>query len=161
MKAFRKVLTFGLLTVLLTLVLLVPTTKAANGNDAQATVPLKTKDLGTWGIGTQDCGSLFPVVVETTGTGTHLGAYSYSARECADFATMSYAGEFTITAADGATLFGTYSGSFDFDETEISFIARSIPSTEARDGSSTLQDSLRFPGLRIQFPLWTSRCFLD
>ena len=29
---------------------------------------------------------------------------------------MSYAGEFTITAADGATLFGTYSGSFDFDE---------------------------------------------
>ena len=69
MKAFRKVLTFGLLTVLLTLVLLVPTTKAANGNDTQATVPLKTKDLGTWGIGTQDCGSLFPVVVETTGTG--------------------------------------------------------------------------------------------
>jgi hypothetical protein len=56
------------------------------------------------------------VVVENTGTGTHMGRYTYVSHECADLDAMSYQGEFTMTAADGATLFGRYAGTFNFDD---------------------------------------------
>ena len=53
------------------------------------------------------------VVLEVTGTGhaTHLGRHSGFYRECLDPATGAVTGgTFTLTAADGDTIFGTFSG---------------------------------------------------
>jgi hypothetical protein len=53
------------------------------------------------------------VILEVTGTGhtTHLGNYSGNYRECLDPATGAVtAGTFTLTAANGDKVFGTYSG---------------------------------------------------
>lgn len=78
---------------------------------AGASVPLKGADNGSWGIGGHECGSLLPVWVETAGTATHLGRYGYVSQECVDLG----AGTFTITAANGDTIVGTYAGTFTVD----------------------------------------------
>jgi hypothetical protein len=80
-----------------------------------ARVPLKISDSGSWGVGVHDCGSQLPVFVDTTGTGTHLGRYAYASQECADLGGATFAGAFTITAANGDTLVGTYAGTFTVD----------------------------------------------
>jgi hypothetical protein len=82
---------------------------------AGAQVPFKAADAGTWGVGAHDCGSQLPVFVDTVGTGTHLGRYSYASEECADLGAATFAGAFTITAANGDTLVGTYAGTFTVD----------------------------------------------
>jgi hypothetical protein len=47
----------------------------------------------------------------TTGHGTHLGKYTVVAQEIINLATLEVtAGSFTITAANGDTIVGTYSG---------------------------------------------------
>lgn len=86
---------------------------------AGAEVPFKGADAGTWGEGTHDCGALFPVFVETSGQATHVGSYSYSARECVNFATSTYSGTWQITAANGDILSGTYAGSFEIVGSDI------------------------------------------
>jgi hypothetical protein len=106
----------GLVTGVLSLSSLVgPAPRIARAENTNNT-PFKADDSGSWGFGSHDCGALLPVVVDTTGTGTHLGHYKYTAQECADLEALTYDGVFTIKAADGATLFGTYAGTFDFDE---------------------------------------------
>ncbi|HWQ23878.1 MAG TPA: hypothetical protein VNK94_07215 [Gaiellaceae bacterium] len=82
---------------------------------ASSDVPFAASDRGSWGVGTHDCGSSLPVWVETSGVGTHVGRYRYSSRECADLGDGTYAGSFTVTAANGDTIEGSYAGTFTVD----------------------------------------------
>ena len=73
--------------------------------------PLKGSESGTFRmLGPCETGG---IVLEVTGSGhsTQLGSYTGSYRECLDPATGAVtAGTFTLTAADGDKVFGTYSG---------------------------------------------------
>jgi hypothetical protein len=80
-----------------------------------AQVPFRAADSGSWGVGTHNCGSQLPVFVDTIGTGTHLGRYAYASQECADLGAATFAGMFTLTAANGDMLSGTYAGTFTVD----------------------------------------------
>jgi hypothetical protein len=83
-------------------------------------VPFKGSDRGSWGVDASDrCGSLLPVWVETSGKGLHVGRYTYSSRECADLGAGTYAGAFTLTAANGDTIVGHYAGTFTADASNI------------------------------------------
>lgn len=93
---------------------------------AGAQVPLKGADAGTWGQGTHDCGSLFPVFVETSGVATHVGKYSYSSQECVDFDHATYEGRFELTAANGDTIVGPYTGTFTVVGTTIHYEQQNI-----------------------------------
>jgi hypothetical protein len=74
-------------------------------------LPLKGSELGTFRLlGPCETGGM---VLEVTGTGhtSQLGHYSGRYRECLDPATGAVtAGAFTLTAANGDDVFGTYSG---------------------------------------------------
>ena len=75
-------------------------------------VPFKSSDLGGFEIvGT--CGN--PLVVLTddwgSGTGTHIGKYTFRASECVNLMTLTVTdGRWSITAANGDTLSGRYAG---------------------------------------------------
>ena len=78
---------------------------------ADARVPVKGTETGTFEM-VGPCGTS-GVVLEVTGTGhaTRLGHYSGFYRECLDPATGAVTGgTFTLTAADGDTVFGSYNG---------------------------------------------------
>ena len=74
-------------------------------------VPFRAAEGGTFQLlGSCEASGM---VIDVTGTGdaTHLGAYSAHYRECFAPATGAVTnGSFTLTAANGDTLFGTYSG---------------------------------------------------
>jgi hypothetical protein len=74
-------------------------------------VSLKAVENGTFQLlGPCETGGL---VLEVTGTdyATHLGNYNSHSRECFDPATgVVTGGSFTLTAANGDIVFGTYSG---------------------------------------------------
>jgi hypothetical protein len=78
---------------------------------ANARLHLKGQETGTFRLlGPCESGGM---ILEVTGTGhtTHLGTYSGNYRECLDPATGAVtAGAFTLTAANGDKVFGTYSG---------------------------------------------------
>ena len=78
---------------------------------AKDRLPLKGSESGTFRLlGPCETGG---IVLEVTGTGhsTRLGTYSARYRECLDPATGAVTnGTFTLTAADGDTVFGTFSG---------------------------------------------------
>jgi len=77
---------------------------------AGSQVPFKGADVGTFSLpGACSDGSL-QVVIEGSGTATHLGRYRYEANECFNPVTGAFSGEPTVTAANGDQLFGTYSG---------------------------------------------------
>jgi len=71
------------------------------------TVPHKEKSTGQI---TSDTGSRQDWVAE--GTGTHFGRYTESGHHDYSALDGSLSGEFTVTAADGSTISGTYEGSF-------------------------------------------------
>jgi len=78
---------------------------------AGADVPLKGSDVGGFTVtpgGVCDPG-WFQVDIVGSGTATHVGKYAYQAVECFDGA-RHYEGEFTLTAANGDTIVGTYRG---------------------------------------------------
>jgi hypothetical protein len=50
------------------------------------------------------------VVINGTGRATQLGAYTYTATECFDAASGTFAGSATLTAANGDRIAGTYEG---------------------------------------------------
>ena len=80
----------------------------AGANDK---LPLKGSETGTFQL-LGPC-EVSGVIIDVTGTGhsTQLGHYSGHYRECLDPATGAVtAGTFTLTAADGDKVFGTYSG---------------------------------------------------
>jgi hypothetical protein len=78
---------------------------------AKDRLPLKGSEAGTFQLlGPCDTGGM---VLEVAGTGhtTRLGNYSGNYRECLDPATGAVtAGAFTLTAANGDKVFGTFSG---------------------------------------------------
>jgi len=74
-------------------------------------VPLKGSETGTFQL-VGPCGTS-GVIVDVTGTGhsTALGKYDGNFRECLDPATGAVTGgTFTLTAANGDKVFGTYGG---------------------------------------------------
>jgi len=74
-------------------------------------MPLNGSETGTFRI-VGSCNTS-GIVIDVTGTGhsTQLGKYSSHYRECFDPATGAVTGgSFTLTAANGDTLFGTYGG---------------------------------------------------
>jgi hypothetical protein len=78
---------------------------------AGAQVPLKGADRGTFTLTADGCGpGVFAVVIDDTGRATHLGAYAYHSNECFNGATGAFDGTFTMTAANGDTISGTYAG---------------------------------------------------
>ena len=78
---------------------------------ASAQVPLKGADSGSFTLTPDGCGAgIFAVVVDDSGHATHLGAYAYHSNECFNGATGEFAGTFTMTAANGDTISGTYAG---------------------------------------------------
>jgi len=96
----------GLLAPLVLLALALPMQAAANDR-----LPLMGSESGTFRLlGPCETGGM---ILEVTGTGhsTRLGGYSARYRECLDPATGAVThGTFTLTAADGDEIFGTYSG---------------------------------------------------
>lgn len=78
---------------------------------AKDRLPLRGSESGTFQLlGPCETGGM---ILEVTGTGhtTQLGNYSGSYRECLDPATGAVtAGTFTLTAANGDKVFGTFSG---------------------------------------------------
>lgn len=108
--------------------------------------PLKASDAGEfWFPDEHGCGSAIEVVIAGSGHGTQLGSYTFEATECFDPATGAVDdGAFTITAADGSTLVGTYSGHVEptEDPEVIAYIETAIVTggTGRFDGSTaTLQ----------------------
>ena len=95
--------------------LVLPTAALASG-----TVPYKGIDVGSWAIGTEHCDGSFVintsgVAIINTGVATHVDRYKYSSHECADPGGVTYAGVFTITAANGGTIVGSYAGTVRVD----------------------------------------------
>ena len=78
---------------------------------AKDRLPLKGSEAGTFQLlGPCEMGGM---ILEVTGTGhaTQLGSYSARYRECLDPATGAVTdGTFTLTAADGDKVFGTFTG---------------------------------------------------
>jgi hypothetical protein len=78
---------------------------------AGSTVPLKAKDAGSGSPLGPPVGSVIQTADTGTGEATHLGRYSLTAGETIDLATGAVTnGHFTLTAANGDTVSGTYSG---------------------------------------------------
>jgi hypothetical protein len=77
---------------------------------AAATAPLTASESGTFQL-LGACASGVVLDVNGTGEATQLGNYAAHYRECFDPATGAVtSGSFTLTAANGDTLFGSYSG---------------------------------------------------
>lgn len=77
---------------------------------ADEQVPFRGRDAGYFVI-TPMGGPMVLTQDFTTGHGTHLGAYSLVAQEDINLETLAVTnGSFTITAANGDTIYGTYSG---------------------------------------------------
>lgn len=78
---------------------------------ARDQLPIKGSEAGTFRfLGPCESGGL---ILEVTGSGhsTQLGDYSAHYRECLDLSTGAVTdGTFTLTAANGDTVFGTFSG---------------------------------------------------
>jgi hypothetical protein len=86
---------------------------------ASGTVPYKGIDVGNWAIGTEPCDGSFVintsgVAIIKTGVAPDVFRYTYSSHECATGA-VTYAGVFTITAANGGTIVGSYAGTVRVD----------------------------------------------
>ena len=85
---------------------------------AGSQVPLEGADAGGFGPGNHACAPGYdPLDIDGAGNATHVGKYTYHADECFNGATLLFDGSYTITAANGDTIVGTYSGavpSIDF-----------------------------------------------
>jgi hypothetical protein len=77
---------------------------------ASADVPYKGSDGGGYTVPGTCSAGIYHVVITGVGHGTHVGRYAYDASECYDPVANTVSGDFTITAANGDTLFGTYEG---------------------------------------------------
>ena len=83
---------------------------AAANVDAGVNVPLQGKDTFNAAV-VGGSGSVIDTVDSGSGTVTHLGNFTMTASESVDFASMTVRnGTFTLTAANGDTVIGTYSG---------------------------------------------------
>lgn len=76
---------------------------------AAAQVPFKGSDRGVFTV-PGPCDGGLQVLISGVGNATHLGRYVYASTECFDPATGAFAGTPTLTAANGDTIVGSYSG---------------------------------------------------
>ena len=76
------------------------------------TVPLKGSLDGTVVISPQSPPFAF-VVITASGTGTHVGHFTLQMPHLVNFGTATGDGTFTLTAANGDTLTGTFTGQAD------------------------------------------------
>jgi hypothetical protein len=74
-----------------------------------AEVPFRGSDSGGFEL-PGSCPGGEEVVINGTGHATHLGAYVYTATECFDLQSGTFAGSATLTAANGDAMVGTYQG---------------------------------------------------
>lgn len=78
---------------------------------AGSQVPLKGGDAGGFGPGDHSCASGYdPLDINGSGNATQVGAYTYHADECFNGATLLFYGSFSMTAANGDTVVGSYAG---------------------------------------------------
>ncbi len=77
---------------------------------AGAQVPYKGSDSGGFTVPRTCAPGVFQIDINGTGTATLVGKYAYHADECFDPVASTVSGNFTVTAANGDTIFGTYSG---------------------------------------------------
>jgi hypothetical protein len=106
MTALRRRLHSASLLLVLGMAFVLPTQASAGSQ-----VPLKGSDRGGFTLTADGCGpGVFAVVVDDAGQATHLGAYAYHSNECFNGATGAFSGTFTMTAANGDTISGTYAG---------------------------------------------------
>jgi hypothetical protein len=77
---------------------------------AGAEVPYKGSDSGNYTIPGTCAAGIFRIAITGQGHGTLVGSYNYDASECYDPVANAVTGSFTVTAANGDTIFGTYSG---------------------------------------------------
>ncbi len=77
---------------------------------AGAQVPYRGSDSGGFTVPGTCAPGIFQIDINGTGTATLVGKYAYHADECFDPVASTVTGEFTVTAANGDTIFGTYSG---------------------------------------------------
>lgn len=77
---------------------------------AGESIPFKGRDVGTFALPGPCADGSLRVLIEGSGTATHLGRYSYEADECFNPVTGAFSGVPIITAANGEQLFGTYTG---------------------------------------------------
>jgi hypothetical protein len=83
---------------------------AAADAGAGDNVPLKGKDTFSAAV-VGGSGSIVETSDRGSGTATHMGSFTMVASETVDFAAMTVTnGRFTLTAANGDTVSGTYSG---------------------------------------------------
>lgn len=75
-------------------------------------VPFKGSDVGGFTLtpGGICASGWFQVDITGAGNATHLGRYAYGAAECFNPTTGAFAGSFTLTAANGDKVAGTYAG---------------------------------------------------
>jgi hypothetical protein len=107
----RRLIAIGLRSQTLIGLLLVVALALPMHAAAAAQVPLKAAETGTFQLlGPCETGG---IVVDVAGSGhaTHLGDFTTHYRECFVRATGAVTdGSFTLTAANGDTIFGTYGG---------------------------------------------------
>ena len=73
-------------------------------------VPFRGSDQGGFQLPGACPGGSLEVVIQGTGRATRLGAYTYTATECFDPVSGTFAGSSRLTAANGDTITGTYEG---------------------------------------------------
>ena len=96
-----------LTSIALTAVLMLSATARAVAGEQ---VPFRGRDIGYFVV-TPMGGPMVLTEDFTSGRGTHLGAYRLVAREDINLETLAVTnGSFTITAANGDTIHGTYAG---------------------------------------------------
>ena len=82
-------------------------------------VPFRGSDVGRFVVNPTTDPSVVFTEDFTTGHATHLGKYTLVAHEFVNLATLEITGgAFTITAADGSMIEGTYSGTASLTATE-------------------------------------------
>ena len=110
MRSRRTRRTSGLVALALAVAALAvgATTPALAGSQ----VPFKGSDVGTFTltVGGICPAGWFQVDISGTGNATHLGRYAYAARECFNPSSGAFGGTFTLTAANGDEVRGTYDG---------------------------------------------------
>ena len=73
--------------------------------------PFTGRDSGTFEFLQAGCAAgVTPLRTHTTGTATLIGVHSFETQECFDTTTLTFTGSFTITAANGDTLTGSFEG---------------------------------------------------
>ena len=99
-----------LLRVCIAMCVVLSTVGVADRAYARSLVPFRASDAGSAAV-VGGSGSVLQTVDAGVGHGTHLGRYTLVGGETVDMATGAITnGFFTITAANGDTLTGTYSG---------------------------------------------------